>query len=135
MTTESDRIGQTDGGSTLTTRQAKFLPVLLGSANYTEACKKGRGSRDTLYQWLREPEFKTELQRRREELAAQGYALLSQSVRKAIETLVGLLNTWDDRLKRLAANDVARHFLKYKELRELEDRLAAIEERLETQGR
>jgi hypothetical protein len=100
MATESDRIGQNDGESKLTARQAKFLPVLLASPTYTGACKAGRVSRDTLYEWLRDPAFKTELDRRKEELVAQGFALLSQSVSKAVETLVwGFLDGLDGRLK------------------------------------
>ena len=98
--TESDRIGHPGGESTLTDRQAKFLPVLLANVNYTEACKAGRVSRDTLYEWLKDPAFKTELDRQRDELVAQGFALLSQSVCKAVETLAGLLDGSDGRLRR-----------------------------------
>ncbi len=75
MATEPDRIGHLDGESTLTDRQAKFLPVLLASPTYTQACQTGRVSRDTLYEWLKDPALKTELQRQRDELVAQGFAL------------------------------------------------------------
>ena len=85
MPTESDRIGQNDGESRLTARQLKFLPVLLASPTYTQACKAGRVSRDTLYEWLRQPQFKAELERQRDELVTQSFALLSQSVGKAVE--------------------------------------------------
>ncbi len=78
MPTESDRIGQNDGESRLTARQLKFLPVLLASPTYTQACKAGRVSRDTLYEWLRQPQFKAELERQRDELVTQSFALLSQ---------------------------------------------------------
>lgn len=64
-------------------RQARFLRVLLANVNYTEACKAGRVRRDTLYQWLKDPAFRAELDRQRDELADQGLALLSQSVVKA----------------------------------------------------
>ena len=69
MTTESDTIRQNDRESTLTARQVKFLPVLLASPTYTQACQAGRVSRDTLYEWLRDPAFKAELGRQRTELA------------------------------------------------------------------
>jgi hypothetical protein len=42
----------------------------------------------------------------------------------------GLLNNKDDRLKRLAANDIVEYFLKNKETEDLEKRVAAIEARL-----
>ncbi len=132
MTTESDRIRQNDGESKLTARQLKFLPVLLASPTYTEACRKGRVSRDTLYEWLKDPAFKAELGRQRDELVAQGLSLLSQSVVKAVETLVGLLNGSDGRLKRLAARDILDQHVKFKELDDLTERIEAIEERLQS---
>ncbi len=135
MTAESDRIGQNDGEATLTDRQVKFLPVLLASPTYTQACEVGQVSRDTLYLWLKQPAFKAELDRQRDELVAQGFALLSQSVTQAIEVLAGLLNDGDKRLRRFAANDILSHFLRHKELEELTRRIEAIEQALEERGR
>jgi len=132
MPTESDRIGQNDGESKLTTRQLKFLPVLLASPTYTQACQAGRVSRDTLYEWLRQPQFKAEFERQRDEFVAQGFALLSQSVVKAVETLVGLLDAGDGRLKRLAAKDILDQHTKFRELEDLTRRIEHIEERLES---
>jgi len=134
MPTESDEILQNDGESKLTARQTKFLPVLLASPTYTDACQKGRVSRQTLYEWLRQPAFKAELERQRDELVAQGFALLSQSVSKAVETLVGLLDTGDGRLKRLAARDVLDQHVKFREFDDLTRRIEAIEDRLESRG-
>jgi phage terminase small subunit len=131
MPTESDTIRQNDRESKLTARQAKFLPVLLASPTYTQACQVGRVSRDTLYEWLKDPAFKAELGKQRDELVAQGFALLSQSVAKAVETLVGLLDTGDGRLKRLAARDILDQHVKFRELDDLTRRIEAIEDRLE----
>ncbi len=133
MTTKPDGIGQNDSESKLTVRQTKFLPVLLASPTYTAACKKGKISRDTLYAWLRDPAFRAELDRQRNDLATQGFALLSQSVVKAIETLVDLLDGSDARLKRLAAKDILDQHAKFKELDELTERIERIENRLESQ--
>jgi phage terminase small subunit len=127
MTTESDETRQNDAGSRLTARQAKFLPVLLAHPTYTAACQAGRVSRDTLYEWLKDPAFKAELDRQRAELADQGLALLSQSVVKAVETLAGLLDAGDGRLKRLAAKDILDQHAKFRELDELTRRIEAIE--------
>jgi phage terminase small subunit len=132
MATESDEIRQNGSEAKLTARQAKFLPVLLASPTYTRACQAGRVSRDTLYEWLKDPAFKAELDRQRAELTAQGLALLSQSVVKAVETLAGLLDAGDGRLRRLAAKDILDQHGKYRELDELTRRIEAIEERLES---
>jgi hypothetical protein len=130
MTTEPDGIGQTEDKSKLTARQVKFLPVLLASPSYSQACRAGRVSRDTLYAWLAQPEFKAELDKQRNELVAQGFALLFQSVRKAVETLVGLLDDSDGSLKRLAAKDILDQHAKYRELDDLTCRIEAIEQSL-----
>jgi hypothetical protein len=54
----------------------------------------------------------------------------SQSVMKAVETLVGLLDTGDGRLKRLAARDILDQHVKFREFDELTRRIEAIEEQL-----
>jgi len=118
----------------LTARQQKFLPILLASPTYTKACKKGRVSRDTLYQWLKDSTFRAELERQRDELVARGLSLLSQSVTDAVKTLVGLLDGDDNRLKRLAAKDILDQHHKFKELDDLSRRLEHIEERLQARG-
>ena len=44
------------------------------------------------------------------------------------------MDTGDDRVKRLVANDIIGHFLKRRELVDLEERIEWIEERLDTRG-
>ena len=131
MTTESDTIRQNGEESKLSARQVKFLPVLIGARTYTEACRKGRVSRDTLYTWLRQSEFRTELDRKRAEVAAHGLTLLCQNVTRAAQSLVDLLDSGDGRLKRLAAVNILDQWRKGKELDELVRRIEAIEERLQ----
>ena len=119
----------------LTPRQLKAIPFIVSSPTYTEGMQKAKVNRSTFYKWLKEPEFKAELDRQRNEVAAEAFGVLSQSLTKAIETLVGLLDHKDDRLKRLTAKDIIEHFLKHKELRELEERIDAIEQRLNAPAR
>jgi len=58
--------------------------------------------------------------------------LLSQSVVKAVETLLGLLDGSDGRLKRLAARDILDQHAKFRELDDLTRRIEAIEGRLQS---
>ena len=60
--------------------------------------------------------------------------LIAQNIEKAVSALVGLLDSKDERVKRMTANDVIGHFLKRRELVDLEERIEQIEERLETHG-
>ena len=117
----------------LTDRQIKAIPHIVISPTYAEGCKKAKINKTTLYKWLKEPLFKTELDRQRDEIAAEAFGILSQSLTKAVETLVSLLDNTDKRLKRLAAKDVIEFIIKHKENEDLEKRLLAIEKRLSRQ--
>jgi len=132
MATESHRNQQNEPKTELTARQRKLIPVLVTCATFTEACKKGKLNRTTLYEWLKEPAFRAEVERQREEVTQEAFGMLSQNLTKAVETLAGLLDDRDKRLKRFAAKDVIEYFLKHRELEELEERVGAIEERLQS---
>ena len=130
MPTESDKNQQIPEKRGLTKRQLKAIPLLVASPTYTEGCEKAKLNRTTFYEWLKNPEFKEEVERQRSQIAEEAFGILSQSIVKAVETLVGLLDHKDDRLKRLAANDVINYILKHKEIEDLDRRLTAIEQRL-----
>ncbi|MHC4112867.1 MAG: phBC6A51 family helix-turn-helix protein [Planctomycetota bacterium] len=127
-------MSKTKGKSKLTERQLKAVPSIVSSPTYTEGCKKAKINKTTLYKWLTKPKFKAELNRQREQVASEAFGVLSQNLTRAVEALVHLLDVKDDRLKRLTAKDIIEHFLKYKENEELEERIAAIEARLEARG-
>ena len=121
-----------DEKSKLTRRQLKAIPFIVSSPNYTKGCEKAKINTTTLYKWLKQPEFKAELDRQRSEIVETAFGMIAQNIERAITTLVGLLDTSDDRVKRLTANDIISHFFKHKEIKELEERIGRIEERLET---
>ena len=114
----------------LTDRQLKAIPHIVSSPTYTEGCKKAGVNKATFYKWLKEPEFKAELDRQREQVAAEAFGVLYQSLTKAAETLADLLDSKDDRLRRLACKDVLDFFVKHKEAEDIERRLTAIEARI-----
>lgn len=116
----------------LTTRQTKAIPVLLAARSYEEGCKKARVSKTTFYTWMQDEAFAAEFDKQRSEIFEAAFGMISQNIEKAVTTLVGLLNSKDERVKRLTANDMIGHFLKHKELKDLEERIQRIEERLDT---
>jgi AcrR family transcriptional regulator len=109
----------------LTDRQLKAIPHIVSSPTYTEGCEKAKINKTTLYKWLRE----------RDEITAEAFGVLSQGLTKAVDTLVGLLDNKDDRLKRLTAKDIIDFIIRHKEVEDLDKRLAAVEQRLESQRR
>ena len=119
----------------LTSRQVKAIPFIISSPTYTEGMKQAKVNRSTFYKWLKEPEFKTELDRQRDEVAAEAFGVLSQSLTKAVETLVSLLDNKDDRLKRLTSKDIIDFMIRHKEIEDLDERLTAIEQKIDSRKR
>lgn len=130
--TELNRTQQNAEKTHLTDRQLKAIPIIVTSPTYTQACKKAQLNRTTFYEWLKNPQFKAELDRQRDEITSEAFGVLSQSLTKAVETLVSLLDNadTDDRLKRLTAKDIIDLFIRHKENKDLEQRMAAIEAKL-----
>jgi len=125
----------TDEKQKLSRRQLKSIPFLVSSATYTQGCEKAKINKATLYKWLKNPDFKAELERRRDEIATEAFGILTQSLTKAVESLVGLLDHQDDRLKRLTAKDVIDFIIRHKENEDLNKRLTEVEKRLAEQVR
>ncbi len=114
----------------LNARQRRAIPFIVTSPTIIEGVTKAGVNPKTFYQWLKQPEFKAELDRQRNEIAAEAFGILSQGLTKAVETLVGLLNNKDDRLKRLTAKDIIDFIIRHKEVDDLEQRIEAIEQKL-----
>jgi hypothetical protein len=127
MTTKSDKNQQNSEKSQLTDRQLKVIPIIVASSTYTEGCEKAEINRTTFYDWLKIPEFKAELDRQRNEITAEAFGVLSQSLTKAVETLTGLLDHQHDRLKRLTAKDIIDFIIRHKENEDLDKRLTEVE--------
>ena len=123
-------MSETQEKSKLTARQLKAIPHLVSCPTYTEGCEKAGINKTTFYKWLKEPEFKAELDRQRDEITAEAFGILSQSLTQAVEALVTLLDNKDDRLKRLTAKDIIDFIIRHKENEDLGARLTEIEKRL-----
>ncbi|MHC4758830.1 MAG: hypothetical protein ACYTE8_09245 [Planctomycetota bacterium] len=115
----------------LTARQLSAIPTIVSNPTYTQGAEKACISRRTFYRWLEIPKFRDELNHQRKAIAEEALGMLEQSLTKAVEVLVALLDTQDERLKRLFCNDIIEHILKNKENKELEERLVAIEQALD----
>jgi len=112
----------------LTTKQAKVIPILLSAKSYEQGCKKAKISKTTFYAWMQDEGFAAEFEKQRSEIVEAAFGMIAQNIEKAVSTLVGLLDTVDDRVKRLTANDIISHYLKHKEIKELDERIQRIED-------
>jgi hypothetical protein len=119
----------------LSERQLKAIPFLVTAPTYEAGRKKARVSKNALYEWLRNPAFINELRRQRNQVATDALEALKGHMMRAVETLVGLLQSESETLRRGVANDVINLCMKTMELQEIEERLAAVEERVTKQRR
>ena len=53
----------------LTDRQLKAIPIIVASPTYTQGCKNARLNRTTFYDWMKDPQFKAELDRQRDRIS------------------------------------------------------------------
>ena len=108
-------------------RQRKAIPFLVNSPTVEGGCKAAKISRETYYQWLSDPLFRDELREHRDKLIEDALNVMKANMTKAVNALVGLLNTKNEFLMRAVANDILGHVLKSKELEDIERRVEALE--------
>lgn len=114
----------------LTTKQLRAIPALLQEPSITKAARASRTSRSSLTRWLRKPEFKAELDRRRLELFNQGLNLLKLSTKKAAVKLLEFLNGKDQGASRWAAREILNFAIRAAEIQDIEKRLERLEDKL-----
>ena len=112
----------------LNSRQLRTIPYLVTCRTNEEARVKAGISRETLNRWLHNPDFQSTLRGQREAVAADALDRLKGSMLYASESLVALLGTDNEHLRRHVANDVLRIGLRIRELETFEDRLTQLEQ-------
>lgn len=108
-------------------RQTGTILNLLTSSTVEEACRKSGVSKSTVYAWLKDTNFKEELERQRDVLVKSAFNRLKGSVTKAVDELIKLLNSPRPDIRRLASKDVIDYTLKSIEIEDLEQRLNKLE--------
>lgn len=112
----------------LSPKQLMALPIFASEINHNEACKQVGISRDCFYEWMKQPLFKAELNKMRNELVQDAVMQLKINALKASATLIKLTDREDcPSVQRAAANDILNHVVRFHELQELEDRIAVLE--------
>jgi hypothetical protein len=112
----------------LTPRQITALPYFAANAFVESACEGAGISRETYYKWLKNPVFKSELDRLRNEIVNDAVNQLKATTVKAATTLSLLLDRDDNpSVQRASANDILNHVGRFKELQELQERIEKLE--------
>ena len=108
--------------------QQKAIPYLLSCKSYAQAAKEIGISENQIYDWLRDPEFKSELEKQRNQVTEEAINILKMNTTKAAEALGELLDSSNEAIKRGAANDVLNHVVKFRGMQEFENRINRLEE-------
>jgi len=111
----------------LTNRQLLAISHIINSSSIEDASQKAKVSRATIYKWLKDEVFKTELKRQRDEALRSALDRLKGAITKAVEELIKLTGAQREEVRRLACNDIITHTLKSLEIEDIEQRLEKVE--------
>ena len=118
-----------DDKATLTDRQRRVIPFLLASPSLEEACRRARINKTTVYEWLKNEDFRKELKGQRDAVISCALDSLKANIRKATETLVKHLDSSRENISIRAAESIIEFAQKALESEELERRIEALEAR------
>lgn len=115
--------------SSLTRRQLHALPFLISNPSVESAAKQAGVSAKQVFDWLNQPAFRDELEKRKNEAVDQAVDRLKATASKACDTLIGLLDhAGSDSIKHRVAVDMLNMTLKYMEFKEVEQRIRKLED-------
>lgn len=121
----------------LTPRQQKGLAGLLSEPSIEAAAKRAKVTRQTLYEWLKEPDFKAAYEQLQQETFADGLNTLKASLQVGVETLREEVKNKDatpaNRIA--AATKLIELSLKAREQFELQERLEQLEQLFQAQAK
>jgi|YelNatPaOPRAMG01_1025707.scaffolds.fasta_scaffold14409_6 transposase len=116
-----------DKDSKLTNRQLMAITHIINSSSLEEASLKAKVSRTTLYNWLKDENFKAEVRRQRDEVIQNALNRLKGAITEAVEELIKLTKAQREEVRRLACNDIITFALKSIEIEDIEERLDKVE--------
>lgn len=118
------------GGNKQNADHALLMALACGST-VESAARKAGVSESTVYRRLRRPAFAAEVKRRRVEMLERTCAMLTAASLESVKTLVELQNASHSGSVRLgAARAVLEQGTKLREMVELEERIAVLEQQL-----
>ena len=111
----------------LTARQKAAIPKLLSEVTLEAGRKEAGIAKGTLYNWLKQPEFKEELKRQRAAIVEGAIEVLKANTVRATKTLVMLLASESDSVKHRASKDIIELTMRAMEFDELDERIEQLE--------
>ncbi len=113
----------------LSGRQIKAIPIILQADNYSEAARQIGVKRESIYRWLKDEQFKEELNIARRRMVKDSFLKIQRAANDAIDRLIKVCR--DDEappnVQVSAANSILNHVFKSFELEDVESRLETLE--------
>jgi hypothetical protein len=121
--------------SVLSVRQQRALSALMGQASIAQAAVAAKVGQRTLYRWLREDDtFRSEFQKLKQEITADGLLQLQKAVTGAVSCLVEVMTDVIDSppsARVAAAREILQQALPLMEAEMLEQRILELEQKVE----
>ena len=105
--------------SNLSRNQRKALPILASSPSISEAARLSRVDRSTLYRWLEDEEFRTELAQLHQKAADVATAHLQGLTLQAVQALAELLESPAPNIRLRAVRTALSYAVKLREIQDL----------------
>lgn len=120
--------GRNQPGKELSPRQKKVIAALLNARTIEEALQATQTSRNTLWTWLKQDSFKSELKRQQDAVFEAAAETVKLNIVRAADVLCALLDSKNEALKRAVANDILGHMFKFRDTQDIETRLTVLEQ-------
>ena len=108
-------------------RRTAAVLALLSAGSIDGAAERAGISRSTIFEYLKDPEFRGELERARAAAFNGGLSTIKGGTEKAAHVLLALLESRNETTRRRTAETILSFALKIYEGRDLEERLRALE--------
>ncbi len=99
----------------ITAKQRRAIPLVISELSIEEGCKSASISAKTWYAWLRQEEFKREVDRHREMVVLKSLDRLKAAVKNTVDGLANLADAEEKNVRLRALWHVLNYFLKAKE--------------------
>ena len=115
----------------ITAQQTKAIEVLLTSRSIQQASETCGLAYKTLRRWMGDPTFKAALIKRESETLDAATRRLAGLGNDAIDTMAKIMTSGENETNKLrAAQSILDNLLRLRELRDVEERLSALEEKV-----
>lgn len=131
---KDERQDTTDNG--ISTKQRKAIAALLTERTLSAAAKSAGIGERTLYTWLSDETFRAELRQAESELLDNAVRRLASGQGAALDTLERLIKSAkNESTRRQSSVDWLNLFLRFHDVKNIDERLSALEKAVQNEGK